>query len=103
MEEDSSSWLRRAKFSHTVCHRLDYSRLSSTPFSVEFDHVLELKPKSTNRNSSKLASTSLPLDRVERPNINNTRARSFNILPALSSAVPDTDRKFHPRSPARGN
>jgi len=29
MEENTSSWLRRAKFSQTVCHRLDTSRLNN--------------------------------------------------------------------------
>lgn len=31
MEENTSSWLRRAKYSHTVCHRLDTSRLNNIP------------------------------------------------------------------------
>ncbi|OIV94355.1 hypothetical protein TanjilG_21695 [Lupinus angustifolius] len=32
MDDDSSnSWIRRAKFSHTVCHRMDYSSLGSFP------------------------------------------------------------------------
>nr|WIL59816.1 nodulation protein [Melilotus officinalis] len=31
MEESTSSWLRRAKYSQTVCHRLDTSRLNSIP------------------------------------------------------------------------
>ncbi|MED6174980.1 hypothetical protein PIB30_074130 [Stylosanthes scabra] len=36
MDEDSSnSWIRRAKFSHTVCHRLEYSRLDSFPSSIQ--------------------------------------------------------------------
>ncbi|KAK7252150.1 hypothetical protein RIF29_35906 [Crotalaria pallida] len=30
-EGNSNSWIRRAKFSHTVCHRLDYSGLGSIP------------------------------------------------------------------------
>ncbi|CAI8591133.1 unnamed protein product [Vicia faba] len=35
MEENTSSWLQRAKYSHTVCHRLDTSRMKSTPFNTE--------------------------------------------------------------------
>ena len=31
MEENTSSWLRRAKYSQTVCHRLDTSRLNNIP------------------------------------------------------------------------
>ncbi|KAI3466679.1 hypothetical protein Pfo_023342 [Paulownia fortunei] len=34
MEEEATSWIRRTKFSHTVCHRFDASRLPSVPFSV---------------------------------------------------------------------
>ncbi|XP_020221346.1 serine/threonine/tyrosine-protein kinase HT1 [Cajanus cajan] len=33
MGEDTNSWIRRTKFSHTVCHRLDPSRLGSIPLS----------------------------------------------------------------------
>ncbi|XP_027918844.1 serine/threonine-protein kinase HT1-like [Vigna unguiculata] len=36
MDEDSSnSWLRRTKFSHTVCHRLDYSSSRLGSFSIQ--------------------------------------------------------------------
>lgn len=35
MEENTSSWLRRAKYSHTVCHRFDTSRKDSTPFPIQ--------------------------------------------------------------------
>ncbi|XAR66471.1 Non-specific serine/threonine protein kinase [Bertholletia excelsa] len=35
MEEEASSWIRRTKFSHTVCHRLDSSRLASVTLPVE--------------------------------------------------------------------
>lgn len=37
MDETSNSWLRRTKFSHTVCHRLDYSRIGS--FIIQQDAV----------------------------------------------------------------
>ncbi|XP_073124780.1 serine/threonine/tyrosine-protein kinase HT1-like [Henckelia pumila] len=35
MNEEVNSWIRRTKFSHTVYHRLDASRLSSVPFNVQ--------------------------------------------------------------------
>ena len=35
MAEETSSWIRRAKFSHTVCHRLDTSRLNSVRMNSE--------------------------------------------------------------------
>ncbi|KAK7407671.1 hypothetical protein VNO78_09680 [Psophocarpus tetragonolobus] len=35
MGEDTNSWIRRTKFSHTVCHRLDPSRLESVPIRIK--------------------------------------------------------------------
>lgn len=35
MEEEANSWLRRAKFSHTIYHRLDPTRLPSIPFTIQ--------------------------------------------------------------------
>lgn len=34
MEEEANSWIRRTKFSHTVCHRLDASRLASIHLTI---------------------------------------------------------------------
>ncbi|KAL5854353.1 hypothetical protein ACOSQ4_004155 [Xanthoceras sorbifolium] len=34
MEEEATSWIRRTKFSHTICHRLDSSRLASIHLSL---------------------------------------------------------------------
>lgn len=47
MEEESSSWIRRTKFSHTVCHRLDSSRLPSIPFNVQTNRASGLKSRPT--------------------------------------------------------
>ncbi|XP_061341542.1 serine/threonine/tyrosine-protein kinase HT1-like [Gastrolobium bilobum] len=52
MEEDTNSWLRRTKFSHTVCHRLDPSRLGSIPFSIQSEH--NSKPSSQVQRNLKL-------------------------------------------------
>ncbi|XP_050213850.1 serine/threonine/tyrosine-protein kinase HT1-like isoform X1 [Mercurialis annua] len=43
MEEESGSWIRRAKYSHTVCHRFDSSRLGS--FHVQGEGDLDLKSR----------------------------------------------------------
>ncbi|KAF8413868.1 hypothetical protein HHK36_001862 [Tetracentron sinense] len=45
MEEDGSSWIRRTKFSHTICHRWDSSRLASVPFSIQPDRDYGLKSR----------------------------------------------------------
>ncbi|CAN1280811.1 Serine/threonine/tyrosine-protein kinase HT1 [Linum perenne] len=36
-ESTSSSWIRRTKFSHTVCHRIDTSKLASFRFDTRSD------------------------------------------------------------------
>ncbi|CAL0334411.1 unnamed protein product [Lupinus luteus] len=49
MSADTNSWIRRTKFSHTVCHRLDPSRLSSLPISIQ--PGLKSRPSQVQRNS----------------------------------------------------
>lgn len=56
MDEEASSWIRRAKFSHTVCHRLDSSRLASIPITLQTDRLSGLK----SRPSAAPASTPAP-------------------------------------------
>ncbi|KAL5856717.1 hypothetical protein ACOSQ3_004175 [Xanthoceras sorbifolium] len=34
MEEEATSWIRTTKFSHTICYRLDSSRLASIHLSL---------------------------------------------------------------------
>ncbi|GAB4826963.1 hypothetical protein Ancab_033844 [Ancistrocladus abbreviatus] len=45
MDEEGSSWIRRTKFSHTVCHRLDPSRLASIPFTIQSEGFSRLKSR----------------------------------------------------------
>ncbi|KAI4296757.1 hypothetical protein L6164_036685 [Bauhinia variegata] len=45
MEEYNNSWIRRTKFSHTVCHRLDSSRLGSFPLSIPPERISGLKSR----------------------------------------------------------
>ncbi|XP_021726458.1 serine/threonine-protein kinase HT1-like [Chenopodium quinoa] len=45
MDEESSSWIRRAKYSHTVCHRLDSSKLASVPLRFRTVEIPKFKPK----------------------------------------------------------
>ncbi|KAK7412353.1 hypothetical protein VNO78_03808 [Psophocarpus tetragonolobus] len=62
MGEDTNSWIRRTKFSHTVCHRLDPSRLGSIPISIQSEQ------------------TSRPDSQVQRHPITN-KQRSLSPLP----------------------
>ncbi|MED6134231.1 hypothetical protein PIB30_035114 [Stylosanthes scabra] len=53
MGENHNSWLRRTKFSHTVCHRLNPSTLAFIPLSNETEHNSGLKSR-PSRSSSPL-------------------------------------------------
>ncbi|KAG2687615.1 hypothetical protein I3760_09G060100 [Carya illinoinensis] len=78
MEEEANSWIRRAKFSHTVCHRLDSSRLISIPFSVQPDRYAGLKsrPGTTATNEKSIPSNS----KIRRNPITN-KQRSLSPSP----------------------
>ncbi|URE49454.1 Protein kinase domain containing protein [Musa troglodytarum] len=66
MEEESCSWVRRAMFSHTVCHRLDYANLTSILLPIKSENNPRLKPKRTAE-ASQLSSILLPVDRNAGP------------------------------------
>ncbi|OIV91740.1 hypothetical protein TanjilG_26593 [Lupinus angustifolius] len=74
MNEDTNSWIRRTNFSHTVCHRLDPSRLNSLPISIQPEHSPGLKSRPYY---GKSISNGLP---VRRNSILNTQ-RSVSPLP----------------------
>ncbi|ONK66823.1 uncharacterized protein A4U43_C06F12380 [Asparagus officinalis] len=94
MEDESNSWVRRAKFSHTVCHLIDSSRLTTVPLSVKSDQSLDLKSKSTIPNPSNLASISLP-----KSNTKSSIARTSSLPPlAKLPSEYDIDQELTPRS-----
>lgn len=92
MEEQNSSWVRRAKFSHTVCHRLDPSRLQSIPISLQRDSLPVLKPRTTNAGSA-----AQPSGGIRVNSRTPARQRSKSPLPetVLSDAFKEawSDRK----------
>ncbi|KAL2524195.1 Protein kinase superfamily protein [Abeliophyllum distichum] len=53
MEEEANSWIRRTKFSHTVYHRLDASRLASLPLTIQPDRIpgAKSRPRTATLNS----------------------------------------------------
>ncbi|XP_064962915.1 serine/threonine/tyrosine-protein kinase HT1-like [Musa acuminata AAA Group] len=87
MEEDGSSWVRRAKFSHTVCHRLDSAKLPSIPLLVRSESSLELRPRRTAE-ASNLASVSLPVNRGAAPKATGSITHSTS-LPSLHLLLQD--------------
>ncbi|KAG1335305.1 mitogen-activated protein kinase kinase kinase 11 [Cocos nucifera] len=117
MEEESSSWVRRAKFSHTVCHRLDSSRLPAIPLSSQADRDVELKMNGSTSDFRKLALVSSMTDRLNqkdsirhsssmpsfplssRPDSNHGSKPVRSSLENSSfSFQPDQDSKWRPKS-----
>ncbi|XP_038986291.1 serine/threonine/tyrosine-protein kinase HT1-like [Phoenix dactylifera] len=102
MEEESSSWVRRAKFSHTVCYRMDSSRLPAIPLSSRADRDLELKIKSLdisstanrdmglNQKGSIRFSSSMPSFPLSLQPEGNSGVRSQR------SSLKDSSFSFHP-------
>lgn len=45
MDEEAPSWIRRTKFSHTVCHRFDSAGLFSVPSQVQQNRIANLKSR----------------------------------------------------------
>lgn len=81
MDEDSGSWIRRTKFSHTVCHRLDSSRLASASLRVRPEESSRLRSRpesaSVHRNSEPIA------PKIQRNPLTN-KQRSVSPLPQTS-------------------
>ncbi|KAK6932572.1 Serine-threonine/tyrosine-protein kinase, catalytic domain [Dillenia turbinata] len=57
MEQDPNSWIRRTKFSHTVCHRLDLSRLALVPFTIQSERNSGLKSRPGAASFSQISGT----------------------------------------------
>ncbi|GLT49888.1 hypothetical protein SLA2020_234120 [Shorea laevis] len=102
MEQEANSWIRRTNFSHTVCHRLDATRLASFPITIEPDRNPGLKSRPAAAPSKK---TSVHGNSEIQRNPITNKQRTVSPLPHRS--VPDvfkearSDRKRfstpHPR------
>ncbi|XP_048320255.2 serine/threonine/tyrosine-protein kinase HT1 [Ziziphus jujuba] len=80
MEGEVSSWIRRTKFSHTVCHRWDSSRLASVPFNVQIDRISGLKSRPPNREASGNHKENPSYSQIQRNPVTN-KQRSLSPLP----------------------
>lgn len=80
MAEESSSWVRRINFSHTVCHRFDSSRMASLSLRLQRDEALRLKacPNAASCSPYKESPPSTP--QIERNPLTN-KHRSVSPLP----------------------
>ncbi|KAL9243607.1 hypothetical protein vseg_017476 [Gypsophila vaccaria] len=86
MDEESTSWIRRTKFSHTVCHRIDSSRLASVPVRFRTREIPEFKQRSEGSvGSSKRSEPAKVL--VQRNPLTN---KQRSVSPVPGSLVPDT-------------
>ncbi|CAJ2678558.1 unnamed protein product [Trifolium pratense] len=88
MDESSNSWIRRTKFSHTVCHRLDYSKVGS--FVIQPDAVPNsgLKSRAVSSASATAIAASVPpvvskVTKVQKHPLTN-KLRSLSPLPESS-------------------
>lgn len=81
MAEDANSWIRRTKFSHTVCHRLDSSILAPIQLTIlpERNSGLKSRPATTSASEKSVANVS----RIQRNPIIN-KQRSLSPLPETS-------------------
>ncbi|XP_012445178.1 uncharacterized protein LOC105769237 isoform X2 [Gossypium raimondii] len=89
MSEEANSWIRRTKFSHTVCHRLDSSRLGSFPLNLQSARnqyrSLGSKPRSTVASSIQKP---VHNDPQIQPNPITNKQRSVSPVP--QTVLPDT-------------
>lgn len=60
MDEEATSWIRRAKFSQTVSYRLNPSKLASLPFKVDQEKTAGLKTRPQSQTSLSSSSSSNP-------------------------------------------
>lgn len=76
--EDANSWIRRTKFSHTIFHRLDSTRLASFPLTIspERNSGLKSRPQGGSLNLK-----SEPSDPQGRRNAFTNKQRSLSPLP----------------------
>ncbi|KAF5728684.1 serine/threonine-protein kinase HT1-like [Tripterygium wilfordii] len=91
MEEEANSWLRRTKFSHTVCHRLDSSRLLALPsFDVRSEREYGLKSRpgagaaSSSQNQQPQEHLRVPSNLQARRHPLTNKQRSFSPNPRAS-------------------
>ncbi|CAI0407477.1 unnamed protein product [Linum tenue] len=100
MEETNSSWLRRTKYSHTVCHRFDKSQLASYRFDVEQERQLR-GTRSLNGLASAVEKSISAFDQklVSKPNWDSNRrgsvSGSISISPPSPISPPASNRRVY--------
>lgn len=85
MDEEANSWIRRTKFSHTICHRLDATRLSTGPVFFQPRSIAGAK---TRPGTTSLTSRPDPTVRQIQQNLSTNKQRALSPLP--TTKLPDT-------------
>ncbi|KAJ4980868.1 hypothetical protein NE237_031705 [Protea cynaroides] len=92
MDEETSSWIRRAKFSHTVYHRLDLLRARSVQLSLQPDLNSEFRSRmSIRQDRDSILNLTSSTQRVRdprlksRPTIQQNRGSQLNLGPNRDS------------------
>ncbi|KAM0050024.1 putative protein kinase TKL-Pl-4 family [Helianthus debilis subsp. tardiflorus] len=81
MEGEANSWIRRTKFSHTVCHRLDSATLSSFLTDIEPIRLAGMKTRPVKALSN---------PKPEQIQTNPVTNRYRTVTPPPKTSLPDT-------------
>nr|XP_043624880.1 serine/threonine/tyrosine-protein kinase HT1 [Erigeron canadensis] len=85
MNDEANSWIRRTKFSHTVCHRLDSARLASFLTDVEPIRLSGIKTRPTKAIVE--PKTDIGSPRIQANPVTN---KYRTVTPPPKTTVPDT-------------
>lgn len=91
MEENTSSWLRRAKFSQTVCHRLDTSRLNNIPIREQSEQNSRL---SSNVKKNLLTNKQRSLSPLPETFLNDVFREARHEQKRFSTPGPRRDKRI---------
>lgn len=89
MEDEANSWIRRTKFSHTVCHRLDSSRLASLTFTFP-ERGSGLKSRPAGGAGTAASSNEKPIPSNSQVQINPLTNKQRSLSPLPATVLSDT-------------
>ncbi|CAN4092005.1 unnamed protein product [Withania somnifera] len=81
MDEKANSWIRRTKFSNTISHRLDATRLSSVPFIFQPRGIAGAKTRPGTASLNSRLDGLDPTVRQIQQNLSTNKQRALSPLP----------------------
>lgn len=87
MEEEANSWIRRTKFSHTVCHRLDSARLGTLALPIQQERNSGLKTRPGASSSNLQNQKNHVFSQIQRNPVTN---KQRSLSPVIQSILSDT-------------